>query len=272
MDHKTPSQFANNFYDSWNSIIKEWLDNEQNLNIFMDKKQSLSIGHVPEPYYGDMDNCSIVVINLNPGVGLCEQCWLEQDKQGTLVNYIKKNSYSTAAIGFPLGSHLSQSPVPMPTASLNWWKSRLLWIDRILDYRGVSREKRNKPFAIELVPLHSKSFNVADAGDYVENKYSTLLNVIEYALAASDSQMGLAIGKPICETLLKKGYKPIQNGGTIDNPLQPQNLKRYYCVLESPKGRRILCTWSSGSNKAPSDNLKEYEKNLISRLFCCDAS
>ena len=46
MDHKTPSQFANNFYSSWNNIIKKWLVNEQNLSIYMDENQSLSIINV----------------------------------------------------------------------------------------------------------------------------------------------------------------------------------------------------------------------------------
>ncbi len=263
MDHKTPSQFANNFYSSWNNIIKKWLVNEQNLSIYLDENQSLSIEHVPEPYYGDMDNCSIVIINLNPGVGLCEQSWQEQDKQGTLVNYIKKNSYSTAAIGFPLDSHLSQSPVPLPMASLNWWKSRLLWIDRILDCRGISREERKKPFAIELVPLHSKSFKVADAAEYVMYKYKTLLDVIEHAIEASDSKMGLAIGKPIYEVLKKNGFNTIY-GPT--KRVSTANSERTYCVLEKDR-TRILCNWYSGGNLAPGKGFVSVEEEIIQIFF-----
>ena len=262
MNYKTPSPFAKNFYDFWDNIIRDWLVNEQNLNSFMDGKQSLSIGHVPEPYYGDMDNCSIVIINLNPGTGLCEQCWQEQDKQGTLVNYIKMNSYSRAAIDFPLDN--PQSQVPMPTASLNWWKSRLLWIDRVLDSRGISKEDRKKPFAIELVPLHSKSFNVADAAKYVKKRYNDLLPIIEHAIWASDSKMGLAIGRPIYEVLTKNGYNSIH--GPVKGKSK-QGKERTYCVIEKDQ-TRILCTWARWANTAPADGFKDYEKNeIITKFF-----
>mgnify|MGYP006872992134 CR=1 FL=1 len=272
MSTKTPSPTAKNFYDTWDSIISAWFKDEHELDKLLDKKQSLSIRHIPEPYYGDVDECSIVIINLNPGTGLCEQCWLEKNNPSTFVNYIMNNTYSSAARDFPLDG--SPSPVPMPQASLSWWESRLLWIDWILALKlGIDENKKprtkKKPFAIELVPLHSKSFKVADAAEYVNDKYADLLPIIEYAIGVSDSKMGLAIGKPICETLLKNGYQTIPDGGSIQRPLQDVAVgkERYYCIIKGPQGGKILCTWSSGSNKAPAKVFKDYERDVLMPLI-----
>lgn len=143
----------------------------------------------------------------------------------------------------------------MPQESINWWVSRLKWIKHILDVRkkmNLSIDLNKKPFAIELVPLHSKSFKVSKAADYVMKKYHAVLGAIEHAITKSDAQMGLAIGKPIYDTLTKFGYKDI----TLENDKQPGiNIKRDYRVLEKETENgtalKILCTWSSGSNKAP---------------------
>lgn len=264
------------FYKEWDDVISGWLKCSdpfdaqknplQNLN-----DGTLSLQHLPEPYYGDMDNPSIVIINLNPGTGLCEQCHLRKDVPGILVNDVKVNdvkgdSYSKMAKVFPIDG--KSKNVHMPQESSNWWVSRLLWINHILTVRekmGIPIDRNNKkPFAIELVPLHSKSFKVSKAPDYVKNKYPAVLGAIEHAITESDAKMGLAIGKPIYDTLTQFGYTDI----TL-KPEQPDlNIKRYYSVLEKKNSLRILCTWSSGSNKAPADNpFWQHEERIINK-YC----
>ena len=269
----TPADFyPADFYKEWDDVISEWLKCKKpfdaqknpltNLN-----DGTLSLQHLPEPYYGDMDNPSIVIINLNPGTGLCEQCHLRNKVSGILVNDVKNLSYSGMAKSFPLDDN--NSIVHMPQESKNWWESRLAWINHILTVRekmGIPIDRNNKkPFAIELVPLHSKSFKVSKAAEYVKNKYPAVLGAIEYAITKSDAKMGLAIGKPIYETLTTIG------GYTLTTPkeLQPdKNIKRYYRVLEKKNGPKILCTWSSGSNKAPAESpFWELEKNIIDTYF-----
>ena len=210
------------FYKEWDCVISKWLkcsdpfDAQKNpLKNLNDG--TLSLQHLPEPYYGDMDNPSIVIINLNPGTGLCEQCHLRKDVPGILVNDVKNapySPYSQMAKVFPLyGKSPNESPnVHMPRESINWWKSRRKWIDHILEIRkdmGISIDGNKKPFAIELVPLHSKSFKVSKAAEYVKNKYPAVLGAIEYAITKSDAKMGLAIGKPIYDTLKQFGYTGI---------------------------------------------------------------
>ncbi|MBR5076951.1 MAG: hypothetical protein IKX28_08110 [Bacteroidales bacterium] len=233
----------------------------------MDKKGSLSIDHLPEPFYGDMQSCSIVIINLNPGTGLNDQCWSKQDQQGLFVNDVKNQGYSKYAKGFPL--LMGKGPVD----SVNWWKPRFAWINRILKHKGLDKTDK-KPFAIELVPLHSESFNVSSAPKYVSNVRHNypqidIINAIEYAIQHSDAQMGLAIGKPICEVLIKNGFTPVY--GDLRNPIQPDpNKKRFYCVIENSTSRsRILCTWSYGSNQPPADmyNYNVFESDTLNVYF-----
>ena len=263
------------FYKEWDDVISGWLKCSdpfdaqknplQNLN-----DGTLSLQHLPEPYYGDMDNPSIVIINLNPGTGLCEQCHLRKDVPGILVNDVndvKNAPYSKMAKVFPLDG---RSPnVHMPQESSNWWVSRLEWINHILTVRekmGIPIDRNNKkPFAIELVPLHSKSFKVSKAANYVNTKYPAVLGAIEHAITKSDAQMGLAIGKPIYDTLKQFGYNDIPLGQ--DEQPEP-NIKRFYRVLIKENSPRILCTWSSGSNKVPADNPFWQHEERIINTYC----
>ena len=159
----------------------------------------------------------------------------------------------------------------MPQESINWWRSRLEWINHILTVRekmSIPIDRKNKkPFAIELVPLHSKSFKVSKAAEYLKNKYPAILRAIEYAITKSDAKMGLAIGKPIYDTLTDTqfGYTDI----TLEQDEQPEpNIKRFYHVLEKKNGPKILCTWSSGSNKAPADNPFWQHEERIINTYC----
>ena len=157
------------FYKEWDDVISAWLKCSDPFDAQKNPLQSLNDGtlslqHLPEPYYGNMDNPSIVIINLNPGTGLHEQCHLRKNVPGILVNDVKNAGYSKMAKVFPLDG---MSPnVHMPQKSINWWVSRLEWIKHILDVRkqmNLSIDLNKKPFAIELVPLHSKSFKVSKA-------------------------------------------------------------------------------------------------------------
>ena len=78
--------------------------------------------------------------------------------------------------------------------------------------------------------------------------------------------MGLAIGKPIFD-VLTKDYKYKTIAGDPSNPLHTQKKERDYRVIKSPKGHLILCTWASGSNKAPSKDFEKDEENIIKTYF-----
>lgn len=251
------------FYSEWDQIIKNWYTDKSALSSLMDKRNSLSLEHVPEPYYGDMDNCSIVIVNMNPGVGLQEQSWYNQDLSNMMVNIIKNSSYSSFVKDFPLLRGVG------PTPSVNWWKSRKEWIDRILNVKGVSCSKK-MPFAIELVPLHSKSFNVSNTSAYVDmirtlHPKLDIIDAIENAIHRSDAKMGLAVGKPICKVLLKNGFQCFC--GSLEDPIQPDSMKsRFYCVIGKERPE-ILCTWHDGGNRAPAQSFAVHEESIIKNCF-----
>jgi hypothetical protein len=77
--------------------------------------------------------------------------------------------------------------------------------------------------------------------------------------------MGLAIGKPIYDTLKQFGYNDIPLGQ--DEQPEP-NIKRFYRILKKGNGPRVLCTWSSGSNKAPADNPFWQHEDRIINKYC----
>lgn len=254
------------FYSIWDSTIRSWFNDKTVLLPLMDRKNTLSLDHLPEPYYGDMDNNSIVIINLNPGTGLSEQCWDNQDKANTFVNDVKKlGSYRDYVKSFPL--LLGNGPAD----SVNWWESRYKWIKRILDQKGLSNTKKS-PFAIELVPLHSKSFDVSGATEYVarikQNNKIDLIGAIEYAILKSEAHMGLAVGKPIYDALCANGFKDVPGGlGQLEKPL---STKRFYHVIEKTTATgvvRVLCTWSYGSNNAPALIFKDKEGEILDKYF-----
>lgn len=261
-----------NFYEEWDRFISAWYQDIHALDPLMDKNNSLSIDHLPEPFYGDMeDNCSIVIINLNPGTGLCDQCWLRKNVLGLFVNdVLKSGTYSAYAKAFPLipgpGTIKARGPEP----SINWWKSRNAWMERILSHTKSDSSK--KPFAIELVPLHSKSFKVANTVEYVKSMPAALniFDAIGYAIEHSDAKMGLAIGRPIYDVLTNESFKDwaYHDVPMTDKEKTPLDVKRHYQVIEnSTKTHRILCTWSEGSNKAPSKDFEPEEGKLIEKYF-----
>ena len=237
------------FYNVWDEIIEKWMKTQTVLNPF--KGKSLSIDYLPEPYYGDMNNCSIVMINLNPGVGMDYQDWKNQNVPGTDVNRAKVNKYSGYAMSFPLllGS----------TPSSKWWQSRNAWMNRILGNKGINTEK--KPFAIELCPLHSAKFKenpihyISDLKSY--NSNLDIIEVIKYAITSSDAKIGLSVGRPIYDLLVHEDFKDLT--GSCKPILN--NCREYHIVENG--GVRVLCTWTQGNNKAPANSFSSFEKSII---------
>ena len=166
--------FSTDFIKEWDSIIQNWMKNKNVLCPFIGKSKDLSKDHLPEPYYGDMDNCSIVMINLNPGIGQDYQEWSNKDKPGTTVNEVKNNKYSVYAKPFPLIFGGSSTP------SSKWWKSR------------------NPTNYVNGIKSVNPKIDVVEA--------------IKWAICNSESKIGLAIGKSIYQTLIYNGFKDITKG------------------------------------------------------------
>lgn len=63
--------------------------------------------HMPEPYWGDPCNCSIVIVNYNPagGTGMNQHTYRgigDSYPANTMIQYVNENKYSQLAIDFPI--------------------------------------------------------------------------------------------------------------------------------------------------------------------------
>lgn len=247
------------------NLIAVWMKNRSSLTALLPKGASLSIDYLPEPYYGDMDNSSIVIINMNPGVGLCCQCWHRQNDSGTEVNEAKVKKYSGYAKPF---HYLDRAYTFEGTYAAAWWKPRNAWMNRILSNLHIQTDAR--PFAIELSPFHSPRFGIKDlAGHVIDLKRHgiDIVSCIEHAVLHSRAKLGLAVGKKIYDALTDKriGYTPISHWPPFVG--SPGSLpQRKYALIEK-NGVKILCTWAPGSNNAPSSTFSGEEAAILSSIM-----
>ncbi|MBR1801277.1 MAG: hypothetical protein IJ767_07305 [Bacteroidaceae bacterium] len=66
------NQNIDSFLNYWDDVIRRWFDEHigEGEQTFLDKKLlNLNCMHMPEPYWGNPHNCSIVIANYNPGGG-----------------------------------------------------------------------------------------------------------------------------------------------------------------------------------------------------------
>ena len=259
------------FINAWDNIIDDWMNipcvsDPSNPFNPLQVHPNLSVGHLPEPYFGDPADCSIVMINLNPGEGGPIQHWSMQNNSG-IVGSAKTNKYSGLVIPFPFPS---SSGAFYGTATDKWWAGRRKYLEKLLGMKSITSSKN--PFAIELCALHSKG-----TAGICFTKYLTALrsvnpdldptNVIDIAIKNSDAKFGFAVGKPIYEALKSIGYTDIQipNHHNVKNAKGNPNARQFAVVERN--GAKVLCTWTSGGNSCPSAAFDSYIQQDIMPLL-----
>lgn len=272
-----------NFIEYWDKVIREWAKGDGSVKnvpeterVWFDKtKTNLISEYMPEPYGGNPDKCSAVVINYNPGgsdiVKKDEYCHISQVAiKGSMPDMMGK-SYSETALEFPWLNPADQRPAFMNDKRLqptiNWLQNRKEWVDSLLDNASDS-ETTNMPFFIDICGWHSKNWKGVrfksnsryDATPLTDYLKQHILPVLMYAIPKSQLGIGLCVGKQFADVIL-----PVLGFKTITDPIQPNAERRYFQALEN-NGVKILCTWSWGSNKRPSDEYLTSEKELILEL------
>ena len=272
------------FIEYWDEIIREWSKGDgftksipQTERIWFDKTNAdLIPGYMPEPYGGNPDKCSAVVLNYNPGgsdtVKKDAYCHISQVAvEGSMPEAMGKR-YSEIALDFPWLKPADQRPAFMNDERLkptiDWLRNRTEWVDSLLGKTSDPGQDL-MPFFIDICGWHSKNWKGVrfksnsryDASPLVDYLKKHILPVLMYSIPKSELGVGLCVGKQFADVIL-----PVIGFKAIMEPVQPIAEKHRYFQAFEQDGVRILCTWSWASNKRPSDEYLQYEKELISKL------
>jgi len=261
------------FYDYWNQKIRDW-HKDQNVCFLEDiysriycgrGKNELAPKFLPEPYLGEMENCSAVIINKNPGSSIDT---LQHHESGRFITEDNAHlDYYEFAKSFPYLSKYRKD-------GGNWWQKRINWIKRMGVQGGLS------PFALEVCPWHSSLFNKNNL-KLDDESYLKYLNefVIEPAESANKfSQLGiiLSVGSlfnDLYEKLLftneleisEKTYEKYGLDWHLNIKHNPVKVK--FTVWKSPSGNYFLNFASgSGYNQVPAEKWKHIEQFILGEL------
>lgn len=227
---------------------------------------------IPEPFMGNPDEFSFVIVNLNPGAGV-PHSWLHcQDIPGTLVNKVKKIGYSNAVCDFPyLQDENTVGLIDWNNSPGRvWWKEKESWIKHKIKLFELSYKIEEPipnnllPFAMEMYAWHTcewpKSLNnkMKKSGTYGKLVKDNVIDPLYEAIQNSKFKTAFCVGKPIGEIIDSFGVFKIKKHHVIT-----KKTTRYYDVYEDGKGNRIINTWAQGGNKFPSADFKSEEEKII---------
>ena len=150
------------FIDYWDDVICQWFSGniESKQQLFLNETSlKLNPEHMPEPYWGDPENCSIVIANYNPGGGAdrnrhtwreCAYC------PESFINQVKQNGYSNVVRGFPIIDNPNAIYDPLNNGvcwwqeygGRGWWLKKMKWLDENILKLYPQDNLKKKPFAI----------------------------------------------------------------------------------------------------------------------------
>lgn len=232
---------------------------------------------MPEPFWGDPDNCLAAIINLNPGFGDDDKDYI--GKKATSKCHLFSSGFLEFAKANPYFTHAWFHP-----AATSWWAKRLSWLHKVLECQGSWR----LPFMTELCPWHSAKWGEAKI-DFSTYKPDYVLNVLDAAAYAANMAGTpiFAIGKA---GDIYKNYlgDPVQSWGPEDNKLDtlrkyskeplewPRKKKKgeddesdinvsfdYYKSELNGREIKLLNIWMLGSNHTPSDAFLPIERVIL---------
>jgi len=197
------------YIDTWNTKITAWQKdylNYYNNDVFKrflkntkSEEYKMQPEFLIEPYIGDINNCSAVFINKNPGQPIIDlQHW---KTGGFLTQHKAHKNYYNFSKNFPyLDNNIAG----------NWWDKRVDWINRLANIKSVKSYK--KPFALEICPYHSKLFKTSDiimSNDFLEYIKENIIQPAEFANKKSELGVILSVGNTFEYLYDKIGFKKI---------------------------------------------------------------
>lgn len=262
------------YINSWDKTIVNWLRNPPNSCSSMDTWAEVQIDFMPEPFMGYPDDCSFVIVNLNPGNGVCHSCFKKQDVHGTLINKVKTLGYSNAVKNFP---YLQDEKVVglvdwNNSPGRKWWKSKERWIKHIIKMFEPSYNTQEPipqnlyPFAMEMFAWHTEKWptqlnkGMVSCGAHGPVVKSDVIEPLHEAIKKSKYKFAFCVGKPIGEIVGSFGSFKKMNSC----PIQAlPTMQRFYDVYGDGKGCYIVNTWAQGGNTYPSETFDNEEEILF---------
>ena len=174
------------FKDYWDGVIASWLKKEEftheQQQILGQEWLNLSRNHMPEPYWGNPEECSIVIANYNPGGGADRNRHVYfncADWEHTFINEVKKSKskYSDVASSFPIIDEPNlNEPIPAwweDYGGGKWWRAKRDWLeDNIINNKYLYNLLK------DIIPKEPKSLwqeNIEDT----EKVHSLLVDCID---------------------------------------------------------------------------------------------
>ena len=270
------------YLEHWDNFFKKWEKDpkatfEENV-IWKNREgtgeKELEYDVFPQPYLGNIENHSVITLNLNPSRSRKNKENIEFEKNN-LPKFKKAENYYKYAEIFP-----TYDTHP-------FWQDQKNWIDRIFEKLGKDAPSENKikPFAIEICPWGSKSFQklkIKKDDSLIEYMDHYVFDVIEKVIEYSKLKIVLSVGKAYYDIfdnkktdfeLLKEiSYKKNKPEGmdwpqTIDKKSgKDRDVKRTFSIWE--KGKILyINTYASGSNTPPADHFDEIQNKLINKYL-----
>ena len=264
------------YIQSWDQTIASLFVNPLITNFPMNLGIKIQNDFIPEPFMGDPNNCSLVIVNLNPGAGVCHSCFKQQNIVGTLVNKVKSLGYSNAVKDFPylrdgetVGlTDWNDSP------GRKWWKSKERWIKHMLNICVPSYDSNYPipddyyPFAMEMFAWHTNSWpsklngKMKKDGSFGNTIESDVIEPLYEAIKKSKFKIAICVGKPIGAIIGSFGtFNMIYS----DKPINGN--ERQYDIYHDGDDCYIINTWAPGGNTYPSKDFETKEEMIFQKYI-----
>ena len=201
---------TDDYLEHWDNFFKEWKKDKKGTFdkdiVWKNRKgkgeTELEYDVLPQPYLGNIHDHSVITLNLNPSRSKKNKENIEFE-ENYLPKFKEKKNYYEYAESFP--TYYTHP----------FWQNQDKWIDRIFKDLGKEKpsEKKIKPFAIEICPWGSKSFqklDIVDEDEIVEYMDNYVFDVIEKVITNSRLKMVLSVGKAYYDIFQKSEFEKLQ--------------------------------------------------------------
>lgn len=273
--NKTIDAVLNGYLDYWDETIEKWLTGKssnplhgcENDPFLPTVRRFVQPNLMPEPYWGDPANCSIVIANLNPGGGedpaetspktRCKKA--HRDAIKWFMGEVKTSGYWNVAKRAPVflsADELSKLDATSDKSGwarfscYNGWKwwyergGRRQWAEHFCRDLAPEATRGLKPFAMELCGWHSANWNRRASNAVKKGREPFdrfVLAPLFEAVRQSKTKLGICLGSD-WNIIFKSRRSRLHNrfeGPIVNAPDQA----RRYSVFDIGENALILVSW-----------------------------